>query len=58
MPLFEVEAVRKYGPNVLSFKVATEARWWYIIGCYLAPDGAEMIERVVAALGTNREAPP
>ena len=25
-PLFEVEAVRDYGPNVLSFKVATGAR--------------------------------
>ena len=37
-PLFEVEAVREYGPNVLSFEVATGARRWYIIGCYLAPD--------------------
>ena len=50
-PLFEVEAVREYGPNVLSFKVATGVQRWYIIGCYLAPDDAEMIERVVAALG-------
>ena len=32
-PLFEVEAVREYGPNVLSFKVATGARRWCIIGC-------------------------
>ena len=36
-PLFEVEAVREYGPNVLSFEVATGAQRWYIIGCYLAP---------------------
>ena len=50
-PLFEVEAVREYGPNVLSFEVATGARRWYIIGCYLAPDDAETIERVVTALG-------
>ena len=42
-PLFEVEAVREYGPNVLSFKVATGARRWYTIGCYLAPDDAETI---------------
>ena len=27
-PLFEVEAVREYGPNVLSFKVATGAQRW------------------------------
>ena len=50
-PLFEVEAVREYGPNVLSFNVATGARRWYIIGCYLAPDDAHTIERVVTALG-------
>ena len=37
-PLFEVEAVREYEPNVLSFEVATGARHWYIIGCYLAPN--------------------
>ena len=32
-PLFVVEAVRKFGPNVLSFQPATGARRWYIIGC-------------------------
>ena len=37
-PLFSVEAVREYRPNVMSFKLATGARRWYIIGCYLAPD--------------------
>ena len=50
-PLFEVETVREYRPNVLSFEVATGARRWYIIGYYLAPDDAETIERVVTALG-------
>ena len=50
-PLFEVEAVREYGPNVLSFEVATGARRWYIIGCYLSPNDAQTIERVVTALG-------
>ena len=50
-PLFEVEAVREYGPNVLRFKVETGEQRWYIIGCYLAPDDAETIERVVTALG-------
>ena len=46
-----MEAIQEYGPNVLSFEVATGARRWYIIGCYLAPDDAETIEWVVAALG-------
>ena len=50
-PLFEVKAVRKYGPNVLSFEVVTGERRWYIIGCYLAPKYSDTIERVVAALG-------
>ena len=46
-----MEAVREYGPNVLSFEVETGGRRWYIIGCYLAPDDARTIERVVTALG-------
>ena len=33
LPLFAVEDVREYGPNVLSFEVATGGRRWYIIGC-------------------------
>ena len=49
-PLFVVEAVRYYGPNVTSFKLETGARRWYIIGCYLAPDDTSTIERVVDAL--------
>ena len=46
-----MEEVRTYGPNVLSFKVVTGRRRWYIIGCYIAPDDAQTIERVVTALG-------
>ena len=48
---FAVEEVRPYGPNVISFEVVTGRRRWYIIGCYLAPDDARTIERVVTALG-------
>ena len=48
---FAVEEVRPYGPNVISFEVVTSRRRWYIIGCYLAPDDARTIERVVTALG-------
>ena len=31
--------------------VVSGRRRWYIIGCYLAPDDAQMIEQVVTALG-------
>ena len=51
LPLFKVEAIREYGPNILSLEVATGARWWYIIGCYLAPNDSEMIDWIVTALG-------
>ena len=43
--------MRPYGPNVISFKVVTGRRRWYIIGCYIAPNNARTIERVVTALG-------
>ena len=49
-PLFAVEAVRDYGPNVKSFEVAMRVLRWYIIGCYLAPDDTSTIECIVAAL--------
>ena len=49
--LFAVEEVREYGPNVISFEVATGRRRWYIIGCYLAPDDSRTTERVVTELG-------
>ena len=49
-PHFAVEAVRKYGQNVIGFQLAIGARRWYIVGCYLAPDDTSTIERVVKAL--------
>ena len=45
-----MEAVQKFGPNVIRFQLVTGARRWYIVGCYLAPDDTSMIERVVEAL--------
>ena len=48
---FAVEEVRQYGPNVLSVEVVSGRRRWYIVGCYIAPDDAQTIERVVTALG-------
>ena len=46
-----MEEVREYGPNVISFEVVTRRRRWYIIGCYIAPNDARMIEQVVTELG-------
>ena len=48
---FAVEEVRQYGPNVLSFEVVSGRRRWYIVGCYIAPDDAQTIERVVMSMG-------
>ena len=53
-PQFVVEAVQQSGPNVIGFQLATGARQWYIVGCYLALDDTSTIERVVEAL---RESP-
>ena len=49
-PHFAVEAVQKFGPNVVGFQLATGGRRWYIVGCYLALDDTLTIESVVAAL--------
>ena len=46
-----MEEVRTYGPNFIRFKVVTGRRRWYIIGCYIAPNDAWTIERVVTTLG-------
>ena len=45
-----MEAVQQFGPNVIGFQLATGARRWYIVGCYLAPDKTSAIEKVVEAL--------
>ena len=37
-PHFVVEAVERFGPNVMGFQVATGERRWYIIGAYVAPE--------------------
>ena len=42
-PHFAVEAVRNFGPYVISFQLATGARRWYIVGCYLALDDTSTI---------------
>ena len=37
-PYFAVEAVQKFGPNVVGFHLETGGRRWYIVVCYLATD--------------------
>ena len=49
-PLFMVEAVEKFGHNVLGFHLASGARRWYIVGVYIAPEDTETMERVVEAI--------
>ena len=49
-PHFAAEAVQQFGPNVIGFQLATGARKWYIVGCYLAPNDTSTIERAVKAL--------
>ena len=54
-PHFAAEAVRKLGPNVIGFQLATGARRWYIVGCYLTPNDTLTIERVIEALRERPE---
>ena len=35
-----MEAFQAHGENVVSFQLALVDMWWYIWGCYLAPDEA------------------
>ena len=42
--------MQQFGPNVVGFQLATGARRWYIIGCYLAPNNTSTIESVIAML--------
>ena len=49
-PRYAVEAVQKFGPNIVRFQLATGERRWYIVGCYLVPNNTSTIESVVGAL--------
>ena len=47
---FSVEALRLHGAIVVSFQLALGGQRWYIVGYYLAPYDASIIEDVVSAL--------
>ena len=50
-PHFVVEAVERFGSNVMGFQVVTGEQRWYIVGAYVAPKDEETMETVVAAIG-------
>ena len=35
-----VEVFQVHGENVVSFQLALEYMWWFIVGCYVPPDNA------------------
>ena len=45
-----VEAVEKFGTNLLGFQLATGARRWYIVRVYIAPEDTTTMERVVEVI--------
>ena len=47
---FQVEAMQQHGPRALSFHVASVECWWFISGCYIAPDDVATIENVTTAI--------
>ena len=47
---YAVEDVQQFGPNVVGLHLATGDRRWYIVGCYLAPNGTSTIDSFAAAL--------
>ena len=47
---FVVEAVEKFGPNVIGFQLATGLQRWYIVGVYLSPEDTRTMERVSEAI--------
>ena len=49
-PVFKVEAILKFGANVIACQLETGERHWYIVVCYLAPGNGTMIWDVEAAM--------
>ena len=49
----QVEALQHHGMNVLSFQVALGISCWFIVKCYLSPNEAVTIPRVVTSIGSR-----
>ena len=52
-PVFAVEAIRKFGANIIACQMATGERLWYIVGCYLLSGDGKKIRDVEAAVAEN-----
>ena len=48
---FTLEALCLHGPKVFRFQLALVRQRWYVVGWYIALDGALTIEDIVAAIG-------
>ena len=44
-----MEALQTYRVNLVSFHLALGDHWWFIVGCYLAPENALTIDDIVEA---------
>ena len=49
-PRFSVDALQQFRPNIFSFQIVMGERQLYILRCYLAPENALTIGRVVVAV--------
>ena len=47
---FQVEEHQFHEPNASSFNLDLGGQKWFVVGCYLVPEYASTIERVVAAI--------
>ena len=50
VPQFQVKAFHLQMPDVMSFRLVSGGRWWFIVSCYLDPDDASTIENIVVAI--------
>lgn len=46
----QVEALQTFGPNVVSFQLASGKRRWCVVGCYIPPTCTTTIEHVTQAI--------
>ena len=48
--VWEVEGVRSFGPNVVSFTVTLVQKNWYVVGAYVPPNNLQAIHQIKYAL--------
>ena len=45
-----MESTAIFGPNVVSFLITLEARWWYVVGVYVPQNNVPDVYHVEQAL--------